>query len=133
MQLDRFLDIAKALSDRTRVRALLALRDGELCLCQLVSLLDLAPSTLSQHMNVLYAAGLVERRKEGRWHWFRSVGPDAPQELRRAAEAAIAALGQDAEIERDRRRLRALSRIDPEELTACYRGGASPTERRSRP
>ena len=133
MQLDRFLDIARALCDRTRVRALLALEDGELCLCQLVSLLDLAPSTLSQHMNVLHAAGLVERRKEGRWHWFRTARANAPAELRRAVEAAIEALGQDAEIERDRRRLRALSRIEPEQLTACYRGGSSATGRRSRP
>lgn len=135
MQLDRFLDIARALCDRTRVRALLALKDGELCLCQLVSLLDLAPSTLSQHMNVLHAAGLVERRKEGRWHWFRSAGTKAPAEARRAVEAAFEALGQDAEIERDRRKLRALSRIEPEQLTACYRGGATATAntKRSRP
>ena len=121
MPLNRFLEITKALSDRSRVRALAALRDGELCLCHLVTLLDLAPSTLSQHMNLLFSAKLVERRKEGRWHWFRLAGPRAPADSRRAVEAALAAVDRDPEIEQDRRKLRALSRIDREELTACYR------------
>jgi len=119
--LEPFLAIHKALCDSTRVRALLALRDGELCLCQLIGLLDLAPSTLSQHMQVLHAAGLVERRKEGRWQWFRIAGPDAPPAVRRAIDAACEELSTDPGIERDRRRLRTLARLDPVELTACYR------------
>ena len=40
-----FIAITKALSDETRVRALMSLKGGELCLCQLVELFGLAPST----------------------------------------------------------------------------------------
>ncbi|GIW77819.1 MAG: hypothetical protein KatS3mg104_2882 [Phycisphaerae bacterium] len=48
-----FLNITKALSDETRVRALLALREGELCLCQIIEMLGMAPSTVSKHMDLL--------------------------------------------------------------------------------
>jgi DNA-binding transcriptional ArsR family regulator len=119
--LSHFLNISKALSDRTRVRALMALKNGELCLCQLVCLLLLAPSTLSKHMNLLTEAGLVERRKQGRWHYFRLAGPDAPPEVRRAIESAISALADDQQIQADRKRTSALVKKDLEELAACYR------------
>ena len=67
-----FMAAAKALADENRVRVLLFLRDGkELCLCQIVEMLGLAPSTVSKHMAVLYQAGLVESRKEGRWIYYR--------------------------------------------------------------
>ncbi len=121
MALANFLAISKALSDRTRVRALMALEDGELCLCQLVCLLRLAPSTLSKHMNILTDAGLVVRHKKGRWHYFRLAGADAPAQVRRALEAALAALGDDAEIVSDRKRTRQLLKEDLEKLAACYR------------
>ena len=42
-----FLNITKALADENRVRTLLALRQGELCVCQITELLALAPSTVS--------------------------------------------------------------------------------------
>jgi ArsR family transcriptional regulator, arsenate/arsenite/antimonite-responsive transcriptional repressor len=61
------LDVLKALADETRLRALCALRGGELCVCQLIALLELAPSTVSKHLSILRAARLVESRKEGRW------------------------------------------------------------------
>jgi len=69
--LREFLSISKALGDENRLRALLALQDGELCLCHIIQLLELAPATLSKHMDLLVQAGLVERRKEGRWCYFR--------------------------------------------------------------
>jgi DNA-binding transcriptional ArsR family regulator len=69
--LDDFIAITKALSDTHRVRALFALREGELCMCQIIELLGLAPSTISKHMSVLKQAGLVENRKEERWMFYR--------------------------------------------------------------
>jgi len=67
----RILSITKAMSDETRMRALMALANRELCLCQLIELLELAPSTISRHLTLLRQAGLVERRKEGTWHFYR--------------------------------------------------------------
>ena len=50
-----FMAITRALSDQNRVRTLMALRDLELCVCQIIELLELAPSTVSK--GVRMAAG----------------------------------------------------------------------------
>ena len=63
--------VVKALADENRVRIVLALQPGELCVCQIVELLRLAPSTVSKHMSILEAARLVDRRKQGRWMFYR--------------------------------------------------------------
>ena len=65
------MDMLKALADENRLRALRALKGGELCVCQLIALLDLAPSTVSKHLTILRAARLVESRKDGRWMYYR--------------------------------------------------------------
>ena len=64
--------VIKALADENRVRVLLALGAGELCVCQIVELLGLAPSTVSKHLSILKQARLVESRKEGRWMFYRA-------------------------------------------------------------
>ena len=71
-----FMAISKALADEQRVRVLLALQRGELCVCQVVELLGLATSTVSKHMSILKQARLVESRKEGRWMYYRLAGDD---------------------------------------------------------
>ena len=60
-----FMNITKALADENRVRMLMALRGGELCVCQITELFGLAPSTMSKHLSMLFQAGLVESRKDG--------------------------------------------------------------------
>jgi ArsR family transcriptional regulator len=63
--------IFRALSDRTRLRILNLLRPGELCVCDLVSVLDIPQPTASRHLAYLRRAGLVLARKEGLWHYYR--------------------------------------------------------------
>ncbi|MBN1864752.1 MAG: winged helix-turn-helix transcriptional regulator [Victivallales bacterium] len=63
--------ILKALGDGSRLRLLNALSGGSLCVCQLIELVGLAPSTVSRHMSVLKAAGLVRSEKRGRWQHYR--------------------------------------------------------------
>ena len=72
-----FLAIAKALADENRARALMALGGGELCLCQIIEVLGMSPSTVSKHMSILHQAGLVERRKDGRWEGETVITTDA--------------------------------------------------------
>src|SRR3972149_9935915 len=79
-----FMAVTKALADENRVRLLLALRKRELCLCQLIELVQLAPSTVSKHMSILKEAGLVDCRKEGRWMYYRLPGSDAAAVVRKA-------------------------------------------------
>ncbi len=66
-----FMTVTKALADENRVRVLMALQEGELCACQIQEVLQLAPSTVSKHLAILYQARLVEFRKEGRWVYYR--------------------------------------------------------------
>jgi ArsR family transcriptional regulator len=117
-----FLIIAKALGDESRVRALLSVKDGELCLCQIIDVLALAPATVSKHMNVLYQAGLVQRRKDGKWHYYRLAGAEAGPSVRRALDWVLGELDRDPSLRDDMRRIRAVRRKDLEELSACYRG-----------
>lgn len=109
------VDIAKALSDANRVRALAALRRNELCVCQITELLGLAPSTVSKHMAVLRQAGLVEGVKEGRWVYYRR--PDAPPApVAEALGWVDRAASRDAAVRADAKRLRDIIRIPLEEL-----------------
>ena len=73
-----FMSVAKALGDENRVRVLLALQGRELCVCQIIEFLGLAPSTVWKHISILKQARLVESRKEGRWMHYRLPGRDAP-------------------------------------------------------
>ncbi len=116
-----FLAITKALSDEMRVRALLALRQGELCLCQIIELLGLSPATVSRHMDVLVRAGLVERRKEGRWCYFRPAGRRASRAARRTLDWVFDCLRSHPAVEEDVRRIARIRRVDLEDLCECYR------------
>ena len=66
-----FMAITKALSDPNRVRILLALRRGELCVCQITELFGFAPSTVSKHLSILHHAHLILSRKSERWVYYR--------------------------------------------------------------
>ena len=67
----------RALDDETRLRILASLAPGEMCVCQILELFDLAPSTISKHLSLLRNAGLVESRKQGRWIFYRLPPVDA--------------------------------------------------------
>jgi len=110
-QTESFLAITRALSDHNRVRALLALRNRELCACQLIELLDLAPSTVSKHMAVLKQARLVEDRKDGRWMFYRLPDDGTSAAIRYAIDWAANSLAQTPEIRDDSRRLDRILRL----------------------
>ena len=65
------LRVFGALSDESRLRMVYALRRGELCVCQLIDLMGLSPSTVSKHLSILRDAGLLDSRKKGRWVYYR--------------------------------------------------------------
>ena len=115
-----FLAITKALSDPNRVRVLLALGDGELCLCQIVPVLGLAPSTVSKHVEVLRQAGLIDMRKEGRWHYYRLAGKQSPPLVREALRWVLRSLETEEIALSDAAKLCCVRDTDPQELAACY-------------
>ncbi len=121
--MNQLLAITKALSDESRVRALLALRSGELCVCQLIELLALAPSTVSKHMAILKQAGLVNLRKDGRWAYYRLADEKAPPMVRRAIQWVVESAAASARAREDRKRLKEILKIDRKELCRVLREG----------
>ena len=110
------LYVTKALADGSRLRILMALTDGELCVCQIVELLQLAPSTVSKHMSILRQARLVEGRKDGRWMYYRLAERDAPKAARAAVAWVRRSLAQSPQMVQDKKKLARILAMDPEEL-----------------
>jgi ArsR family transcriptional regulator len=64
--------IFKALSDPTRLRILRAITQmSELCECNIVPTFNLSQPTISYHLKILRAAGLVKSERRGQWVWHR--------------------------------------------------------------
>ena len=64
-------EIFKAMSDPCRLKVLLLLREGELCVCEIMIGLDRPQSTTSHHLSILKDAGLIRERKDVRWSRYR--------------------------------------------------------------
>ena len=111
-----FVNITKALAEENRLRILMALEGEELCVCQLIELLELAPSTVSKHVSVLRHARLVEGRKDGRWMFYRVADASAPSEVTEAIAWVKTSLAVDDRIRADAKRLKEILKIDREVL-----------------
>lgn len=57
----------KALSDSNRLRILKMLQTRPLCVCEITDILELATSTVSQHLKILKEVGFILEEKEGKW------------------------------------------------------------------
>ena len=61
----------RALADRTRLRIMHLLQDEELCVTDILGILDVPQAKASHHLTYLRRAGLVEMRKQGLWCFYR--------------------------------------------------------------
>ncbi len=64
----------KALADVTRLKIVKALSGQELCVCELMLLLDAQQSAISHHLRILKDANLVVERRHGKWSFHRLAG-----------------------------------------------------------
>ncbi len=85
-QVDSQLTVFKALANEHRIRILNALRDGEMCACELQVVLDAPQSTVASHLRELKDAGIVKKRRQGKWRYYR-IGDTAVLQLLDIAEA----------------------------------------------
>lgn len=67
--------IFRAFSDRTRLRILCLLTMGEMCVGDLVKVLQVPQPTTSRHLSYLRRAGLVDVRRSGLWAHYRLARP----------------------------------------------------------
>ncbi|MGH8929728.1 MAG: ArsR/SmtB family transcription factor [Egibacteraceae bacterium] len=78
-------DLFKALADPARVQLLSLIKaqpDGQ-CVCNLLDAVELSQPTVSYHLKVLHEAGLLTRRRQGSWAYYRVV----PERLAAIARA----------------------------------------------
>jgi ArsR family transcriptional regulator len=94
----------RALSDTTRLRILHLLLAGELCVCDLVSVLDIPQPTASRHLAYLRKVGLVTVRKEGVWCYYQ-LAP-ASTEFETALRKCIECCGELPQFVKDTRTLK---------------------------
>ncbi len=111
--LEQATRVHKALGHPARLRILGMLRGGGLCACQITTVLDLAPSTVSSHLGELRTAGFVTERKEGRWVHYRLRKPPG---VRALLSVVWRQLEDDPQCAADTRLLQQLRAIPVEEL-----------------
>jgi ArsR family transcriptional regulator len=95
----------RAFSDRTRLRILHILREGELCVGDLVGILRVPQAKTSRHLGYLRRSGLVRVREDGLW-CFYSLAPAQNPFHRKLLECLVACFGDVAQIGRDACRAR---------------------------
>src|SRR3954466_443454 len=94
----------RGFADGTRLRLLYLLRDGELCVCDLVDVIGVPQPKVSRHLAYLRRAGLVVARKEGLWQHYSLT--QARSEFHRSLLSCLACCFQSVpELKRDAQRL----------------------------
>ena len=110
------LRVCGALSDENRLRMLYALRHGELCVCQLIELMGLSPSTVSKHLSILRDAGLLDSRKNGRWVYYRMADRPVFPILGKKAPPVFQSLEKSAVVRADDGQLKRIRKMSMEVL-----------------
>ena len=62
-----------ALADRTRLRLLNLMNEGEICVCYFTEVLQEGQPKISRHLAYLRRSGLVETRRQGKWIYYRQT------------------------------------------------------------
>ena len=80
------VDVFKAAADPCRLRILKLLKEGELCVCEIMTALSKPQSSTSHHLSILREAGLIKERRDGKWSYYR-LADGAVNEMIKQAEA----------------------------------------------
>lgn len=76
--MEKFVKIFSALSDENRLRIYLLLLQSELCVCELVNILEMEQSRISHSLRILKEANLINNHRVGKWNIY-----SANQELKK--------------------------------------------------
>lgn len=75
-------DIIKSIGDPTRLKIIYLLHHGELCVCEIMDVLNKPQPTVSHHMNILKNSGLLKWRKQGVWTYYKLSNPKIADNLK---------------------------------------------------
>ncbi|NNG00015.1 MAG: winged helix-turn-helix transcriptional regulator [Desulfobacteraceae bacterium] len=74
-----FIQVMKALSDPNRVKIIKLLEQKSMCVCELRAALNISQPSVSKHLKILEASGLVDFQKNGLWvDYFLTDGRQSP-------------------------------------------------------
>ena len=112
----------RAFSDRTRLRILSLLQGGELCVGNIVEVLQIEQPSASRHLAYLRKAGLVSARRAAQWSYY-SLAPARLPFHAKLLECLACCFNEVPEIQADQERARQVRES----------GGCCPGEERGRP
>jgi ArsR family transcriptional regulator len=78
IEIEKMVDTLKLVSDKCRLTILLLLQEKELCVCEIVEILQTSQPNISQHMRKLKDGGLVKETKKGQWVYYSLAIVDKP-------------------------------------------------------
>jgi ArsR family transcriptional regulator len=117
VSLETYLVVLKALAELQRLRIVCLLAHQPLCVCQIIAVLHLAPSTVSKHLSILQQAQCVKSEKKGKWVYYHLVNAEEAPPWRVALLETLKHTVQgDACLASDTQKLREVLAIDPEVL-----------------
>src|SRR6476469_5650079 len=96
-----------ALADKTRLRLLNLLRNGEVCTCFFADTLETNDPKISRHLAYLKRAGLVQGRRDGKWVHYSLIEPNDPA-AKEILNATLNLLASDPSLKSDLKRLNAV-------------------------
>ena len=127
MSLREYEMVLKSVADPTRVRILKLLEGGDMCVCQIIAVIELSQGTISKHLFLLKMAGLVKERQEKKWVHYSLDGSGGSPYARKMIATLKGWLNDDPVIVRDRKREALAREIGPVEI--CDRGMTLPSRR----
>ena len=68
--LEKYTKFFKALGEPTRLKILRLIAEKEMCVCDLMEVLEMNQPRISQHLKVLKEAGVVKERKHAQWSYY---------------------------------------------------------------
>ena len=73
-------DMFKIFGDQTRVKILMALESGELCVCDIAAVMNMSQSAISHQLRVLKQSNIVKTRRQGKVVYY-SMSDDHVKEI----------------------------------------------------
>jgi ubiquinone/menaquinone biosynthesis C-methylase UbiE/DNA-binding transcriptional ArsR family regulator len=122
------LDILRAAGEPTRLRILAVLARGELTVTELTQVLGQSQPRVSRHLKLMVDAGLLERKPEGSWAFFRLAGETggrAAGDARRLTALLTTLIpDKDADLARDLQRLETVKAARAKAAQGYFRANA---------
>ena len=104
------LEIFKALSDINRLRILKALQTKSLCVCEIRELLQLANSTVSQHLKILKEKDFLIEEKNRKWINYMLNPRPIDKRIKNILSSLDYWISEDDTFIKDKNRIKSLDR-----------------------